>query len=199
MKKIIVILALALLFITAGLLHLAKTGISLRPESLIAPSRLEAGLQDMTSAVMTRLLPQFEESQIIVFQFLPFSPESENFFHQLQQAYETNLHRSATVLDLTKDNGAKDIATCQKPCWVLAPAEATAPTIKADFISLKWVPFSLPVKVPMDCWNEKILDTNCIQLLSIQGNQKKIKPEGRFFFLNGYNEKAYFLFVENPK
>jgi len=211
MKKIIYLIVFGCLIITACILHLVKKGISLRPESLISPSAASANLQNLPLAIFSRLLPQFEESQDVVFGFLPMSSESQKFFDSLQEEYQTNSHQQVTVINTSTAVGSKNLETCTKACWILTSLEnanqlrpnpfidQTIRPRNSKFITLTWMPFSLPVKVPMDCFSEKRLDFSCFQLLSIQSSQRKIKADQRNFFLNSYNGKDYFLFVENQK
>jgi hypothetical protein len=213
MKKISYLIVFGLLVISACILHLVKKGVSLRPESLISPSMASADLQNLPPAIFSRLLPQFEESQDVVFGFLPMNPESQKFFDSLRAEYQANLHQQVTVIDLSTTAGNKaadkSLETCTKACWILTSAEnanqlepnpfidKTLRPRNSKFITLTWMPFSLPVKVPMDCFSEKRLDFSCFRLLSIQSAQRKIKVEQRNFFLNSYNGKDYFLFVED--
>lgn len=208
MKKISYLIVFGLLIISACILHLVKKGVSLRPESLISPSMANADLQNLPPAIFSRLLPQFEESQDVVFGFLPMTAESQKFFDSLQTEYQANLHQQVTVIDSSTTAGMKALESCTKACWILTSSENAnqlKPNVFIDqtirprnskFITLTWMPFSLPVKVPMDCFSEKRLDFSCFRLLSIQASQRKIKAEQRNFFLNSYNGKDYFLFVE---
>lgn len=208
MKKISYLIVFALLIISACILHLVKKGVSLRPESLISPSMANADLQNLPPAIFSRLLPQFEESQDVIFGFLPMTSESQKFFDSLRAEYQANLPQQVTVIDPSTTAGKKALESCTKACWILTSSE-NANQLKANafidqtirprnskFITLTWMPFSLPVKVPMDCFSEKRLDFSCFRLLSIQASQRKIKAGQRNFFLNSYNGKDYFLFVE---
>jgi hypothetical protein len=61
------------------------------------------------------------------------------------------------------------------------------------------VPFYNNELVPDLCENQKRLTIDCLIPLSVRDVKKKIKdPTQLYFFLRKYNDRDYFLFVQQP-
>lgn len=212
MKIITSILTVALIIITAGVLYIVKSGVSIRTAPIIKPSIITSDFNNVPEGLFLRLFPDFQQSHYILFGIPQNSSEVQQTLSILKQLYEKEFKMPVNFIFDGLNASAEEIKNCAKPCWIYLP-ENGAHGLKTNewlnksiiplnkiFISITWIYFSRTVSVPESCLTEKRLDFECLKAVSIKEIERKLKEENkRYFFVRKYLDTDYFLFVENTK
>lgn len=211
MKKLTVLLAIGFALITACIIYLIKSGVSVRSSPLIRPSIASKELGNIAPALVLRLYTQFQNSDFIILGFPQDSKEAEKLLSELTQEFEKAFNRKVHTLPDAANLSREEISQCQKPCWLLLPPDQANQLGQNQFIdshidllgqayfNLTWIYFSRDTEVPEPCVEEKRLSFGCLAAVSVHEARRKIeKTDARYFFLRRYLDKDFFLFIENP-
>ena len=209
MKKVTAVLVMCVFIISACVVYLIRSGISLRAAPLIQPSVMTADQSNVASAVVLRLFRELQDSDYILLGVLPESEESKQIISQVAEEYVKLFHKPIQFIYDAENASADFLLSCKKPCWLLISekkanhlesnsfAENLLLPLKRTFFTLTFVSFHKNIKVPEGCDNQKRLSLDCLIPVSVRGVRRKMKDsQKRYFFLQKYNEKDYFLFVE---
>ncbi len=207
MKKIITLLSLAFVFISACLVYLIIHGVSLRTAPLIKPSTFIT-MEEVAEKLVLRLFPDFQSSDYVLWGVLPLNAESQQLLESMQKDYEKVFHRKVSLLRNAREASPEDLRKCGAPCWLLLPREEANELKSPNFFESKilplnrpsfnvtWMNFSPTEQPSQTCLEEKRLDLECVEKLSVRDTQKKMQGPGRFFFLRKYNERDFFIFIQ---
>ncbi len=211
MKKIVALLGLAFLIISACLIYLVKSGVGLRSAPIIRPSILLEDGQNMSLGVVARLAPDFQTADYLLLGFLPETADSQKFLEMLKSEYEMLYKKSVQILPNAIEAKPEDIQACIAPCWLLLPntmanelsnnewIQKLIRPLNRNYFSITWIPFSTGGEVTDACVQQKRLTLDCLKMLSVHEAKRKMKEtEKRYFFMRKYLDRDYFLFVENP-
>lgn len=212
MKTITTVLTIGFAIITASIIYLIKSGISIRTAPIIKPSIISDDFKNVPNGLFTRLFPDIQQAHYILWGIPKNSTEVQKTLDTLKQRCEKEFKASVNIIDDGLTASAIELEKCQKPCWVYLPEEkahALAPNLfieekikpsKKTYFSISWVPFSREVTVPDSCIREKRLDYECLKVISINEVLRKMpEPKARYFFVRKYLDNDFFLFIENPK
>jgi hypothetical protein len=212
MKKITVILTLSFILISACMVYLIVSGISLRSASLISPSVMSPDRHSIAKGLVIRLFPDLQNARYVLWGTLPETEESQKvlgfFIEEYAQAFQAPMH----ILRNAETATSEELQACEKPCLLMLPTananelstnefiEKKIRPLTRDYFNITWVPFYNIELVPDICEQQKRLSMDCLIPLSVRDVKKKIKdPNQLYFFLRKYNDRDYFLFVQQPK
>lgn len=209
MKKITAVIVVCILVISVCVIYLVRSGISLRTAPLIQPSVMTDDQNNVASAVVLRLFQELQNNDYILLGVLPETEESARVINQIAKEYEKTFHRRVQFRRDAESSDTESLLACSKPCWLLTSAEKAnhlkndsfiekqLQPLKINFFTLTFVSFHKNTEVSAECNNQKRLSLECLISVSVRGVRKKMKdPQKRYFFLQKYNEKDYFLFIE---
>ncbi len=211
MKTIVAVLSVAFLIITACMLYLVKTGISLRAQPLIRPSIVSPDQHNVAHAVILRLFPQLKTSHSVVWGVKPETPEIERVLEMMAAEFEKAFGQKVNVIKNGETASAVQLRACQKPCWIFVSADQAhhlgnqtfltekIQPLQRPYLTITWIPFTFGAEVPEKCETEKRLDFVCLKALSVHEAAAKIKTLDRYFFMKIYNEIDVFLFMQEPR
>jgi len=199
MKKVSILLGVALLMITAILIFLLKSGGALKPAGVIKPAEIGSDPGLIGRAIALRLFPEFHAAQNVIWyleapeEILAKIPEIAHLNYQNPQ--KPALH------DLRQDQ--QNI--CVGNCWYIRQAGSTLPetllqkmkTEKSLEIHIQYFDRNEPV--PDTCEKEKILEPKCIKPISVREIRRKLKTEAPHFFMQRYQSSQFYLFIEKSK
>ncbi len=191
------------------MLYLVKVGVSIRTEGFIRPSIVDADFTNVSTAVFSRLFPDFQKSHYIIWGLPEYTTEDDKVVTDLKTIYEAHFKKKVTILldplEITKD----EVENCESPCWIFLPQEQAHQLalnkwietnvwhLKRDYITITWVDFLRHPEVPDYCIEEKHLDYKCLQLVAVREVERKFREENkRYFFMRKYQDSDFFLFVE---
>lgn len=202
-KKIFALLILAGFIITACMLYLVFSGVSLRPATLIRPSPH----QDPSAtarATAQRLFAEFRSHQLVL-----ASAEGPNGLGaeilDLVQAFAPEISGHPVV----ERSMSEGLDGCEF-CWIRTPPTEALDLAPGRYLTSTIIPSGLPymtlnvlefsdphAPVPPDCETLQRLDLRCLKALAIRESVRKMKdPKQRYFFLRKYNHRDFFLFVQ---
>lgn len=199
MKKIGFLLFVAVLGISLCVFFILKKGTSLRPQVLISASAVGDDPSLIGVAAFKRLFPKLQASDFVVLGFLPLDTESEKVLRALSNQYFETFHETPKMIERSRFR-AED---CAKPCWILvgrdqaAELQVSDPSFGGSHFSLTWVPFSKIPEPTNLCLEQRMLSLSCLKELSIHLAARKMKATQRNFFMNSYNDRDFFLFVQD--
>jgi hypothetical protein len=211
MKKLIVLLSLGFMIISGAMIYLLTNGISLHMATLIKPSVASSDLKNVAQALVLRMYPEFQSSHYILWGRLPEVEDEGALFLLIKEEYQRIFHRNVQLIPDASKSTIEELKSCASPCWIftakdraneLEPNEFINGYIKPlsqPYINVTIIPFATGVKAPAACLNEKRLKLECLTALAIEGAERKIKTSDRYFFLKKYNEKDFFLFIQERK
>lgn len=212
MKKIVLILALAFVVISACMIYLVRTGVSLRSAPIIRPSVMTADRQNIAHGVLYRLSPEFQNAHYVLWGFLPENDETRKILSLMKDEYEKIFPHKVMILADAENLTKEQLQACQKPCWLLLPRTHANELTENDFVrtriqplqkeyfNVTWMPFTKAEEVPEACIQEKRLTLECLQMLAVQEAQRRLKAGSQYFFMKKYNERDFFLFFqESPQ
>jgi hypothetical protein len=206
MKRVILLISLGFLIITACMVFLLKKGISLRPAVLIKPSVIT---DRMAQGVVARMFPEFDAAHYIVWGVEP-REDHQRIFEELKKEYESLFHLNVNIMADAKNATQEQIKGCAKPCWVITTPENANELSVNPFIqekirplqepysNISILPFNPDQPAPEHCLNEKRLSFLCLKSLAGPAAKRKIKTPQSYFFLKKYNHKDFFLFIQEP-
>jgi hypothetical protein len=175
------------------------------------------------------LFPDLQGADYVVWGLPAENAESPEILNLLKSEEEKARGKTIHVMTAGAETSEDALKACSTPCWILR-AQDQAHELKANaflqeklrplaeaegkkYFTLTVVPFQFSREVPQECWEEKRLDFECIQAVSVQTTIRKLpkhmqseieegtrgkNPRARYFFLNKYNESDFFLFIEKP-
>lgn len=211
MNRIFAAIIFSLIIISACIIYLLKSGISLRAAPIIQPSVMDANGENVAKSLNVRLFQELQNSRYVIWGVLPETAESERLIRQAAAEYERIFHKPVQFVRDAEGASAEYLRACTNPCWLtVASGKANQlsanPFIKDSILSLAEpfftitiVPFMSDIEVPDGCEGEKRLTLRCFVPISVRNVRRKIKdPEKRYFFLNKYYENDFFLFIQQP-
>lgn len=209
MKKIFILLGLALAIVSGCMIYLVLSGVVLRSAPLIKPTVVTADLGNVGQQVVLRMYPELLKAHYVLLGFSPLTAESEKVLSDLQVEAEKLLVTKVSRLDLGQETSAAQIAACPKPCWLLLPKAAAhelrtntfieekIKPLGKDYLSLNFLEFEIGQPVTADCDKEKRLDYECLGPVAVREVARKFKqPDQRYFFLRKYSDRDYFLMLQ---
>lgn len=209
MKNVVIAIVLSLAVISACIVYLLRTGISLRTAPLIQPSIMTDDKSNVASSLVLRLFQEFQNGHYIVWGVLPANEESNRVIEQAARQYEKKFHSKVHFIRDAEKENQEYIRACTKPCWLLVSQEKANQlqtnsfiennllALSKPYLSITIIPFHKNQPVSEECNNQKRLSLNCLISVSIRGVQRKMKDtQKHYFFLQKYNEKDFFLFIE---
>ena len=175
MKKIILLIALAFFIITACMVYLLKTGISLAPAVLIKPSHYDSE-PTVVAAVVQRLFPQLS-------QYKRWGVSSAETSQALAEMVVTEIRNKHSDVALTRDIAVDNPNTLS--------SEGSARLYIQRFVRTG---FSLSA----ECERMKRLNYKCFVEVSLHKSRRKIKDDGKkYFLMTSYLEKHFLLLIED--
>lgn len=209
MNRVSAAIIFALVVISACIVFLIHDGISLRAAPLIKPSIMDSDHGNIADSIITRLFQELQNSHYVVWGVLPETKQSEQILAQTAQSYQRIFGHSVHFLRDAEKANADDIRACSKPCWLTVTIERASQLEKnlfmeqrimnldRIFFSLTIVAFQPDQVVSDECNNQKRLTLKCLTQVSVRAAKRKMKNlEKEYFFMNKYNEKDYFLFIQ---
>jgi len=192
MKKVLILIGIGFVIISACLFYLLDKGVSLRMNVLIKPSFFEKP-DEVSQAVFQRLFPEFEEKELMIAGINSEAPDSEKILQGLKLR--------TTVMRIREKRAEMGfISTEQDAASEIGPKKfSLAQFGLADkkYFSLTFIEFSdYDKSMISDCEKEQRLSLECARQLSIKKAWRKLKDGKRAFFLHQYNHFDYFLFIQ---
>lgn len=211
MNRVFSAIVLSLLIISACIVYLVRSGISLRAAPIIQPSHMDADGGNVAKSLNVRLFQELQNSHYVVWGVLPETAESALLISKAAEEYEKIFHKSVQFIRDAEGASPEYLRACAKPCW-LTVARTKANQLSANpfiqnnilsldepFFTITIVPFKPDEIVPDGCDGEKRLSLRCFAPISVRSVRRKIKVPGkRHFFLNKYYENDFFLFIQQP-
>lgn len=211
MKAIFSILAICFVLITATIVYVIRSGVSIRTAPIIKPSVISPDFRNVPQGIFLRLFPDFQQADFVLWGIPEDSAEAQNTLSQLQKKIETEMGISISILRKGPTTTQQDIKNCHHPCWVFLPEDSAHELTTntwinenlrpsgSTYFTITWVQFNRTSTVPENCRTEKRLDLDCLKRVSVLEVSRKIKaPDRRYFFMRKYLDRDYFLFIEEP-
>ena len=211
MKRLAFILAICFALISACIIYLLKSGISIRSAPLIRPSLMTGDLRHVARAVILRLSPELQNARYVLWG-VPSTSESQHLI-ELLRAEAEELHQKPVDLVATAEAmTTAELKRCKKPCWLLLPAESanelklnsfiasklpSEQGEKSNHINITLLPFTRGGEAPESCVAQKRLTLDCLKILAVHESQRKMRSAELHFFLRRYLDRDYFLFTES--
>lgn len=198
MRRFPFFLIMMVVMITGFMVHLYKSGISLRPATLIKPSEIHSPGQ-VAQAVVVRLFPEFQSKKWLIYNPKPSTEFTKIFFLVLLREVKTTPAGEYRV--------SEDGKSCDKHCIFVDETESTHSFYQERFAPLmeneteptfriQMIEFTGTEVFPPECESMQRLDEKCIHAVSIRSALPKMKdPAKKYFFLKKYNHNQYYLFV----
>lgn len=202
MGKVTLGLILASVLVTICLVYLTRSGVSLRPATLIKPTVIKTE-QNVTDAVVNRLFPEFKENDTLLIG-LPPNKQAAEFLNLLQESYKKHFKKEARIV-----NGPEELKECKEACWLpLPPSSAHALRTNAfiedqikpldrSYFTMTLFQFSTQEKLPKRCRQQQRLSLTCIRTLSVAEFKRKMSEDQKYFFMRKYLDKNVFVFMQN--
>ena len=211
MKKMVAIFVLVFVVISACMLYLLRSGVGLRSAPLIKPTVIGSDTRIIANHTVKRLFPEMQQAHYIVWGVQPETDDSQLLMTYFLDEYQKTFHNPARILKNAESLSSQEISQCEKPCWLLISKnlaneltpnkfieEKIAP-LKKEFINITFLNFSRDEKVSEKCDQEQRLTLDCVVPVSVREVTKRLKdPSQRYFFLRKYNDRDFFLFIQNP-
>lgn len=205
MKKVVVLLAAAIIAITVCLLFIINRGVSLRLAPVIGPTLLNVGTKEMARSIVVRLTPEFQTSDYII-----LGADRANILHQsliemMREEFKRDFGRDASLVF-----EVSQIRSCAIPCWIIVnpiTANELSPNPLIDqyikpagrnYFTLSMLPFDRKVVVPDHCNSEQRVPFDCVVPLTVRETLRKMKSEQPHFIVRKYNDRDFFLLIETP-
>lgn len=211
MKKIIALLTIAFLIITACIIYLITSGVSIRAATLIRPSAIGPQLQNIAKGITVRLAPELQNSQIVVWGLDLQNLENQEVLNSTQIEFERIYQKKVQIIADAHQKDLQELKACHEVCWLLVPPgqahqlesnpliESQIKSLQKTFFTLTLIPFQKVEEVPQNCIDQKRLSFECLKLVSVHEAQRKMKdPNQRYFFMKKYLDLDYFLFIQDP-
>lgn len=196
MKVVSALLIAALLVVTGVLVFLLKSGAALRPAGVIKPSEIGGDPDLIGRSIALRLFPDFQAARNVIW----YLDDQEESFARVPQITHLNFQspQKPPLQDLRKNPQT----VCNDGCWYIQWAGAPLP--EALLQKLKTEPplevfvqyFDRDQQVPQECESEKILETKCVEPVSVREVRRKLKTPAPHFFMRRYLDSQFYLFIE---
>ena len=207
MKTIVAILSSAFVIIAICMLILVKTGVSLRTAPIIKQSLLADDELNITTGIVLRLYPDFQQAEVVIWNIDQNSALVQKNLGLLKNRLEKEFKKSITVLYNGEEIQKTDIEICPKPCWIYFKPDSvhefsknswieSLKSITPHFFTISWNSFMRDMPFTDECLQEQRLTLECVKEVSVNEVRRKLKKEGRYFFMRKYLDYDYFLFVE---
>lgn len=194
----------AFALITACMIYLIKEGVSLRLGRVIEPTLLSLGEVGIAHGLIGRLTPIFQPSRFVVFGIDKEDEQVQAILRSLETEFKKDFLKSPNF-STSESDFVKD---CPAPCWIIAaPGESThlEPSELIEklkqtgetFFTISVLRFDRKAEVPQHCESEKRISIDCVTPLAVREARRKFKEDSPYFFVSSYNERDYFLFLEN--
>ena len=201
---------MGLLVISACMIYFVSHGVSMRAEPMIDPSVINADHQNIADGLITRLFPELQNDAYILWGAPTDSAEFMTTLTLTKNKYEQRFGKTVTLLLGAENKTVEEIKNCALPCWIVVDTKNANQLLPNDFIdkkmtplnkgffTLTWLPFTKTEPVPKDCEDQKRIESlECVRTLTVRDSLRRMKKQDqRYFFLRRYNEKDYFLFVQ---
>lgn len=210
MKKVTYAVLFAFIIISICMFYLIRNGISLRTSPVIQPSEISLDEKNIATGVVQRLFQQFQDAHYILWGVLPKNEKTQKVIELIQEEYKKVFKQSVNLIEDAEQSTLNNIHTCQKPCWIFMSEVKAHQLGNNDFIqknilssqkhffTLTILSFKRDLVVEEECNIQKRLGLACLISVSVREVHRKIKdPNKRYFFLRGYNDSDFFLFIEN--
>lgn len=212
MKKMWAFLTVGLLVISACMIYFVTHGVSMRTEPMIDPSIITVDHQNIADGLITRLFPELQNDAYILWGAPLDSAEFMTTLTITKKKYEERFGKNVTLLLAAEQRTTDEIKNCALPCWIVVDTKNANQLLTNDFIvkkmtplnksffTLTWLPFTRNEAVPKECEEQKRIERlDCIRTLTVRDSLRRMKKQDQlYFFLRRYNEKDYFLFVQQP-
>lgn len=211
MKTITTILTFGFLIITACIIYIIKSGVSIRTAPIIKPSIISQNFENVPQGLFLRLFPDIQQAHYIIWGVSQNSNEVQKTLAIMKERYEHELKTPVQFIYNSINLSKEDIEKCKKPCWIYLPEDAANElkpniwiqqnirSLGREYFTLTWIPFNRNPEIPDYCLKEKRLDLECLKVISIKEvKQKMPENQKRYFFVRKYMDRDYFLFIENP-
>lgn len=213
MKTFFAIFAIFCAIATFVMVKVTRDGVSIRSAPIISPSPQGEARKNIAVAVITRLFPDFQNSSYVVIGSPSDLSMAPQIINDLKVGYEAQFKKPVTLLTDDGQLNLEKIAQCAIPCWILT-SETQANELSeqnplpqilnklesVQHFNLTLIPFSNVPETTEECVAEKRLSLHCIIPLSIHQVRKKFKdPAIEYFFMRKYQDRDYFLFIQNGK
>lgn len=209
MKNIAAILAIAFLLISAMVIHLLRTGVSIRSAPIIRPSAITRGGANIAQGVVLRLAPELQNSHYVVWGVLPLTPPIKELMGMIQNEYEALQPNRVTVIEDALNASPDEIQKCLPSCWLFVPQdkaheigpneliEKTIRPLKRFYTTITYVPFSKIPEPSAACIEQRNLSFECLKDLAIHEANRKMKDtKEKYFFMKKHLEHDFFLFIQ---
>lgn len=204
-KKLIVLLSICGVLISACMVFLVVRGVSLRTAPLIRPSVISGDDHVIARAVASRLFAEWQSNDLI----LVGTPLPSEWSERIATLMKDEI-RVVSKKALSEPPPGSAPNLCTDLCWLtvpseqaldLAPGEFIKTAVQTDgrpFITLHFIEFSgYEHDIVDECEREQRLDFRCLRTLAIKESRRKMKdPTKRYFFMRKYNHRDYFLFLQ---
>ncbi len=209
MKIIGSILVFCCVVISICIFFIVRSGVSLHPAPYIKPSVISADSHNIAKGIFVRLFPDLQKSHYVLWGISMKSAEEQKAFEGVKDRYEDESKMTVTVISNPEVVSTETVRDCPQPCWIILPedkAHELAPNVwiqqniaplSAEYITITWVDFERSPMVPDNCEHMKYLDFTCIKAVAVNAVERKMKEKDqRYFFMQKYQDRDHFLFVE---
>ncbi len=196
MTKANVIIGIALTAITACLVYLFTSGISLRFARLIKPSTVIDQGEQAAEAVILRMFAELSEHNVLIISVPHENSETSKLVEFLKSSYQRQFKKTPQVVE-----SVLQLQNCTGPCWwvdsrILSSLGEELPELKAlNKNYLVIYDYLQNTQPSQKCKSMQRLDWACLRDLSIHQASRKIKTTDRHFFLNKYKDDNFFWFI----
>ena len=190
--------------------YLIRQGISLRTSPIIQPSEISQDSRNIATSLVHRLFQQFQSSHYVVWGVLPKSEKIQKIINYVKTEYEKVFHNSIQLIENAEEVNLEIIKSCAKPCWLFVSnknahqlnhnffIDKNISSYQKSYFTLTMIPFVRNQIVAEECNTQKRLSLDCLISVASREVHRKIKNNNKsYFFLRGYNESDFFLFIEN--
>lgn len=210
MKIISWILGLGFLIITACILYVIKSGVSIRTAPMIKPAAVSADFTNVPQSLFLRLFPDLQQSHYILWGVSQNSSEVQKTLSILKDRYELEFKKPVHFIYDGLAATLSDVEKCPHPCWILFPEEQAHELnanswqqknlhpLQRTYFTLTWISYERNLQVQEHCVAEQRLDLECLKQVSVNEVRRKM-PEPRSFFMRKYMDRDYFLLVETAQ
>lgn len=176
MKKIVLLVSLGCITITACLIWLVKNGVSLSPEILISPSEYHNDDQ-VVRATVQRLFPQLNEDH----QWRLYVETSGN---DIKEKLNSLIRQTYPQVHIENINAF----LLDAPLKPYGPSMLYVGYFKRSEFNLSEA-----------CSHSHRLDFSCVVEVSLHRARRKMKdPTKRYYLLTDYMQKYFFLLIQEP-
>ena len=115
MNRIFSAIVLSLLLISACIVYLVRSGISLRAAPIIQPSLMDFNSDNVAKALNIRLFQELQNSRYVIWGVLPETEESARLINKAAEEYERLFHKPVQFIRDAEGASAEYLRACAKP------------------------------------------------------------------------------------